>query len=76
MKSYDLSWVQSLLVSIAAFPIEHAFDILQRPVVEAAAYAPQESEALLALLGEAAANRSPATCAILAGPGRHPLAAD
>jgi hypothetical protein len=48
----------NLQMSTAAFPIEHAFDILQRPVVEAAAYAPLESEALLALLGEAANNRS------------------
>ncbi len=56
----------NLLVSIATFPIEHAFDILQRPVIEAAAYAPLESEALLALLGEVTARGHPSTCAILA----------
>ncbi len=56
----------NFLVSTAAFPIEHAFDILQRPVVEAAAYAPLESEALLALLGEAAAHSRPSISAILA----------
>ena len=56
----------NLLVSIATFPIEHAFDILQRPVIEAAAYAPLESESLLALLGDLTAKGKPSTSAVLA----------